>query len=110
MKIEILGAARQDLLDGYRFYEKRAEAVGAYFVDTLISDIDSLIVTAGVHPTHFGSYYRLLSKRFPFAVVYYRGENRVENQTARVYAVLDCRRSPAWIRNRLTQPPRNAPG
>ena len=60
MKIEILGAARQDLLDGYRFYEKRAEAVGAYFVDTLISDIDSLIVTAGVHPTHFGGYYRLL--------------------------------------------------
>lgn len=105
MKIEILGAARQDLLDGYRFYEKRAEAVGAYFVDTLISDIDSLIVTAGVHPTHFGGYYRLLSKRFPFAVYY-----RVENQTARVYAVLDCRRSPAWIRNRLTQPARNAPG
>ena len=105
MKIEILGAARQDLLDGYRFYEKRAEAVGAYFVDTLISDIDSLIVTAGVHPTHFGGYYRLLSKRFPFAVYY-----RVENQTTRVYAVLDCRRSPAWIRNRLTQPARNAPG
>lgn len=104
MKIEILGAARQDLLDGYRFYEKRAEAVGAYFVDTLISDIDSLIVTGGVHPTHFGGYYRLLSKRFPFAVYY-----RVENQTARVYAVLDCRRSPAWIRNRLTQPARNAP-
>ncbi len=105
MKIEILGAARQDLLDGYRFYEKQAEAVGAYFVDTLISDIDSLIVTAGVHQTHFGGYYRLLSKRFPFAIYY-----RVENQTARVYAVLDCRRSPAWIRNRLTQPPRNAPG
>jgi len=105
MKIEILGAARQDLLDGYRFYEKQAEAVGAYFLDTLISDIDSLIVTAGVHPTHFGGYYRLLSKRFPFAAYY-----RVENQTARVYAVLDCRRSPAWIRNRLTQPTRNAPG
>jgi len=105
MKIEILGAARQDLLDGYRFYERRAEAVGAYFVDTLISDIDSLIVTAGVHPTHFGGYYRLLSKRFPFAVYY-----RLENETARVYAVLDCRRSPAWIRNRLTQPARNAPG
>ena len=105
MKIEILGAARQDLLDGYRFYEKQSEAIGAYFADTLISDIDSLIVTAGVHPTHFGGYYRLLSKRFPFAVYY-----RVENQTARVYAVLDCRRSPAWIRNRLTQPARNAPG
>ncbi|MBK8132171.1 MAG: type II toxin-antitoxin system RelE/ParE family toxin [Gammaproteobacteria bacterium] len=105
MKIEILGAARQDLLDGYRFYEKQAEAVGAYFLDTLISDIDSLTITGGVHSTHFGGYCRLLSKRFPFAVYY-----RIENQTARVYAVLDCRRSPAWIRNTLTQPTRNAPG
>ncbi len=105
MNIEILGAARQDLLDGYRFYDKQAEAVGAYFLDTLIADIDSLTITGGVHSTHFGGYYRLLSKRFPFAVYY-----RIENQTARVYAVLDCRRSPAWIRNALTQPTRDTPG
>ena len=38
----------------------------------------------------------LLSKRFPFAV-YYR---IVENEIL-VYAVLDCRRDPAWIRKRL---------
>jgi hypothetical protein len=40
--------------------------------------------------------YRLLSKRFPFAVYY-----RVENRTALVYAVLDCRKNPAWIRKKL---------
>jgi hypothetical protein len=27
--------------------------------------------------------------------------DRVENDTALVYAVLDCRRNPAWIRKRL---------
>jgi len=60
------------------------------------SDIDSLIVSAGIHAIHFGKYHRLLSKRFPFAVYY-----RVEEQTALVYAVLDCRQRPAWIRKKL---------
>lgn len=98
MKIQILRSAQQDLVDGYRFYEKQAEGLGSYFLDTLFSDIDSLMVNAGVHPIYFEKYYRLLSKRFPFAVYY-----RVENQTARVYAILDCRRSPAWIRNKLNE-------
>ena len=96
MKIQILASASQDLLEGYRFYEKQAQGVGAYFLDTLFSDIDSLVINAGIHPVHFGRYHRLLSKRFPFAVYY-----RIEDQTASVYAVLDCRRSPAWIRKKL---------
>ena len=96
MKIKILASARQDLIDGYRFYESQAEGVGAYFLDSLYSDIDSLTISAGVHSIHFGKYHRLLSKRFPFAVYY-----RVENETAFVCAVLDCRRRPAWIRKKL---------
>ena len=97
MKVRILGSASRDLIDGYRFYEMQAEGVGAYFLDSLYSDIDSLIISAGMHSVHFGKYYRLLSKRFPFAIYY-----RVEDQTVLVYAVLDCRRHPAWIRNRLS--------
>lgn len=98
MKIQLLRSAQQDLIDGYRFYEKQSEGLGPYFLDTLYSDIDSLVVNAGIHPVYFGKYYRLLSKRFPFAVYY-----RVENETARNYAILDCRRKPAWIRKRLNQ-------
>jgi len=48
----------------------------------------------------YGKYHRLLSKRFPFAVYY-----RVEEQAVLVYAVLDCRRRPAWIRKRLADDP-----
>ena len=96
MKIRILNSANQDLVDGYWFYEKQAEGLGAYFIDTLLSDIDSLEIYAGIHPKYFEKYHRLLSKRFPFAIYY-----RVENDTVLVYAVLDCRRSPAWIRKRL---------
>lgn len=96
MKIKILASASQDLIDGYWFYEKQAEGLGIYFLDSLFSDIDSLIINAGIHPLYFEKYHRMLSKRFPFAVYY-----RVENKTALVYGVLDCRRSPAWIKKKL---------
>ncbi len=96
MKLKILASASQDLLDGYRFYEKQTEGLGTYFLDTLFSDIDSLAIYAGIHPVFLGKYNRLLSRRFPFAIYY-----RVENDTTFVYAVLDCRRSPAWTRKKL---------
>ena len=96
MKIKILSSANQDLIDGYKFYEEQSDGVGNYFLDTLYSDIDSLVITAGIHQKHFEKYYRLLSKRFPFAIYY-----KVKNNVALVYAVLDCRRSPAWIRKKL---------
>lgn len=96
MRIKILSSAARDLIDGFRFYEKQAEGVGGYFLDTLYSDIDSLVITAGIHPIYFDRFHRLLSKRFPFAVYY-----RIEKDTALVYAVLDCRRNPAWIRKKL---------
>jgi len=65
-------------------------------LDSLTSDIESLKIYAEIHSIHFGRYYRLLSKRFPFAVYY-----RIEEDDIKIYAVLDCRRDPAWIRKRL---------
>ena len=62
----------------------------------LIVGNESLYIYAGIHALHFG-YQRLLSKRFPFAIYY-----RLQKDFVRVYAILDCRRNPAWIRNRLT--------
>ena len=95
MKIRILDSATQDLIEGFRFYEKQESGLGNYFIDSLFSDIDSLQVYAGIHSIHFG-YHRMLSKRFPFAIYYKITEHEVS-----VYAVLDCRRNPAWTRERL---------
>lgn len=96
MKVQILRSASQDLLEGFRFYESQEKGLGVYFLDSLFSDIDSLIIYAGIHPIFHMQYHRMLAKRFPFAVCY-----RVENDTIWVHAVLDCRRNPAWIRQRL---------
>jgi plasmid stabilization system protein ParE len=96
MKVTILESAKQDLREGFDFYESQATGIGSYFLESLFSDIESLRLFAGVHGVHFGRYHRLLSRRFPFAVYY-----RIEEDQVRVYAVLDCRRDPAWIRKRL---------
>lgn len=95
MRVQLLDEAEQDLIDGYRFYEAQDEDLGDYFLDSLFSDIDSLQLYFGIHPKQFG-YHRLLSKRFPFAIYY-----RIEAKIIRIYAVLDCRRNPEWIENRL---------
>ena len=50
MKLRILASARRDLIEGYRFYHKHGEGVGAYFLDSLFSEIDSLVLNAGAHP------------------------------------------------------------
>jgi len=96
MKIRILSSAQRDIVDGYNFYEKQASGAGPYFLDSIFSDIDSLAIYGGIHKTCYTQYYRMLSKRFPFAVYY-----KIENDTVIVYAVLDCRRNPAWIRDKL---------
>jgi hypothetical protein len=69
VRIEILDEAQENLIEGFRFYEEREPGVGQYFLDCLFSDIDSLILFAGIHQTVYG-YHRSLSKRFPFAIYY----------------------------------------
>lgn len=67
MKIKLLSSASEDLYNGRLFYEKQGEGLGEYFYDSLFSDIDSLTLHGGIHPTFFG-YHRMLSKRFPYAI------------------------------------------
>lgn len=97
MNIRILDSAIEDLLDGFSFYENQQTGLGAYFLDSLFSDIDCLQIYAGIHPLFFGAYHRLLAKRFPFAVYY-----RLDRGNVQILAVLDCRRDPAWVRTQLT--------
>jgi len=95
MKITVLPSARDDLSEGFDFYERQREGLGGYFLESLFSDIDSLRLYAGIHLKVL-TFHRLLSKRFPYAVYYDFG-----NETVRVWAVLDCRQNPVTIRRRL---------
>ena len=95
MKIHISDSAYKDLESGQLFYEQQEEGLGIYFQDSLFSDIDSLRFYAGIHPIQYDKH-RLLSKKFPYAIYY-----QVESDSIIVFAVLDCRRNPNWIKNKL---------
>lgn len=97
MRIEILSDAEDDLIAGARFYGRQGTGLGEYFLDSIYSDIDSLLIYAGIHRVVFG-FYRALSKRFPYAIFYRL--NR-EAEVVQVYRVLDLRRDPLWIREQV---------
>lgn len=96
MRIGILEKAEDDLVAGFHFYEEQKAGLGAYFLESLYSDIESLRLYAGIHRLAYRDFHRMLSKRFPFAIYY-----KTASSIAYVHAVVDCRRSPAWIRNHL---------
>ena len=97
MRIRILPNAETDLELGADFYESQSTGLGGHFIASLIDDIESLKLHAGIH-AQYREFHRLISKRFPFAIYY-----RVESHTAFVYAVLDCRQSPQKTDDRLEE-------
>ena len=87
-KIKILDTALDDLEAGKEFYNLQSPGIGEYFLDTLISEIDSLTLYAGIHPIKH-NFYQMLSKRFPYAIYYDFIDDKVF-----VFRVLDCRENP----------------
>lgn len=90
MQIKILNDAQNDIAKAILFYENQKENLGNYFLDSIMSDIESLYLYYGIH-IKIKNYHRLLSKRFPFAIYYKYNEN-----TIFIYAVLDCRQNPIF--------------
>ena len=99
MKVRIRPSAENDLAAGFAFYENQQSGLGSYFLDSLLTDIDSLALYGGIHRRVFGAN-RLLSRIFPFAVY-----DDVIGDTAHVKAVLDCRRDPKRIQKKLREAP-----
>ncbi|APD49351.1 hypothetical protein BM449_05535 [Synechococcus sp. SynAce01] len=95
MDIRLLDAARDDLRNGWIFYERQLVGLGDRFLDAIEADVRFLSLYAGIHSKVDG-FHRLLIRRFPFALYYLVEEERID-----IYAILDCRRDPLLIRSRL---------
>jgi len=95
MKIYLTDNAETHIANGINFYESQKEGLGNYFLDTVSSDIESLHIYYGIH-IKIKNYYRVLSKRFPYAIYY-----RYDETTIYIYAVLDCRQNPDIIKGQL---------
>ncbi len=96
IRIEISEDAQADLNEGFLFYEAQEQGLGDYFIACLRADIEGLRVSGGAHRVVYADYHRLLSKVFPYGVFY-----TMDGKTAQVWAVLDLRRDPEWIREQL---------
>lgn len=83
--------ALEEVLVDLKIAEKQNKGLGTYFKDTIISDIESLWLYAGIHNKFFGLY-RLLSKRFPYGIYY-----EINDDTVIIIAVLDLRQNPKNI-------------
>jgi hypothetical protein len=95
VRIQILTQAKEDLLDGYLFYERQEPGIGDYFLDSLSADIDSLLRQHGCHREFFG-FHRMLARVFPFSIYY-----RVVGNVIFVDDVVDQRRNPESIKRLL---------
>jgi len=96
-EVEILIEAKEDLIQGRAFYDIQSPSVGDYFIASVLGDLGSLRLYAGIHRRANG-FYRLLCSRFPFAVYY-----DIVAENVQVSAILDMRKDPAWIRKSLTK-------
>lgn len=85
----------EDLALGFQLYENQEVGLGDFFLESILSDTRSLLRTAGVHRSVFG-YHRKLGTSFPFGIYYL-----VNGAEIMVYAILDQRRRPSWIREEL---------
>lgn len=96
MRIELLDLAKEDLLEGFHFYETKEAGLGDYYLTNLFSDIERLKISAGIHRQSHRGFYRALSKRFPVAIYYTTADDAVW-----IRSIVDCRRRPSWIQAHL---------
>ena len=94
-RVIILVDAAKDIEAARDFYEAREAGVGGYCVVSLLADIESIGLFSGIHPLHF-EFHRMLASRFPFGIYY-----REHGDETQVFAVLDLRRDPSWIRKEI---------
>ena len=87
--------ANADFKAGREFYDLNSKKAGDYFVAGILSDLESLSFYAGIHPL-FSSFYRMLARRFPFAIYY-----EIHEEQVWVVAILDMRKKPDGIIEKL---------
>ncbi|MFO1439570.1 MAG: hypothetical protein U1F81_14715 [Verrucomicrobiaceae bacterium] len=93
--VVILPQAAEDIEAALDFYDRIDSGAGGYFVDCLLQDLDQLSRVHGFHRVQFGLH-RMLAQRFPFGIYY-----RVQDECVQVFAILDLRMEPSWLREEL---------
>lgn len=98
IRVRISQDAVDDIWEASRFYDQLSPGLGKYFRKRIAEDIESLSRNGPINPVIHGDVHRLLSQVFPFGIFY-----RAQLSWAEVIAILDLRRNPDWIREKLSR-------
>ncbi|PTX98086.1 hypothetical protein DB345_04410 [Spartobacteria bacterium LR76] len=98
IRVRISQDAVDDIWEASRFYDHLSPGLGKYFKKRIAEDIESLSRNGPINPVIHGDVHRLLSKVFPFGIFY-----RAQLSWVEVIAILDLRRNPDWIREKLSR-------
>ena len=94
--VVLLEQVYNDLEQGKEFYNSIDDGVGNYFINCLLSDLQSLKYYPGIHKEVYG-FNQALSKRFPYGIYY-----KIIDDDLVVVAILDMRQNPKNIKKRLS--------
>ncbi len=95
-ELDILEFAYEDMRLSKSFYEQQSDNLGKYFINSILTDMESLSFYGGIHLKCYG-FYRMLAKRFPYAIYY-----DIKDDMVIVYAVLDLRANPKTNKEKLS--------
>ncbi|OJU98363.1 MAG: hypothetical protein BGO12_10310 [Verrucomicrobia bacterium 61-8] len=98
MRVRISQDAFDDIREASRFYDQLSPGLGKYFRKRISEDIECLSRNGPINPVIHGDIHRLLCNVFPFSIFY-----RSRSSWLEVIAILDLRRNPAWIREKLSR-------
>jgi plasmid stabilization system protein ParE len=97
MRVRVLPEASQDIVMDAQYHESQSPGLGKYFTKCIHQELRRLQRHAGIHAKDRG-YHRMIARRFSL-VIYYK----IEDGIAVVVAIVDNRRDPEWIANRLAE-------
>ena len=96
-KVRILKSAHEDIARSSLFYDTQQLGLGDRFIESIITEIMSLINTGGQHEKRYGLF-RYVSKKFNSVIFY-----DIIEYIVVVTNVLDTRRDPKLIKTRVQE-------
>jgi toxin ParE1/3/4 len=90
--------AEQELIEAAHFYERRAAGLAADFVREVERTLVQIVANPAAGSFFTGAIRRRLVRRFPFAILYQGGSERLS-----VIALMHLRRRPGYWKTRLDE-------
>jgi toxin ParE1/3/4 len=90
--------AEQELIEAAHFYQRRAVGLGDNFVREVERALAQIVANPAAGSVLTGAIRRWLVRRFPFAILYQSGSERLS-----VIALMHLRRRPGYWKTRLDE-------